>query len=258
MNNESSPSKQLENKERNLFFIIGVGRSGTTLLQEMINTYEGFCNNAESRIYGPDTTSCWTPIRKNNDFSYLEYFINQHWTSTYFVEKTPDSILCLPQMLCRFPNSNFIFLERNPLHIVLSQLNMFSSSRSDIRQRYYHIENLIMEKSDLLLNREQFLAKLTLKQVQHQVLHKSKFRNSITIRYELLITSPLEAISSIENFLGVKGDMKKALECLNHPSSSSKNNKYEIKELTDPIAINIINTACRLWKYKLDSPKDNK
>ena len=93
-------------EQSKLFFIIGIGRSGTTILQEVMNTFKGFCNLYESRV-GPDRISCYSYILKNNDFSYLEKYIKNNWTDEYFVEKTPNSILCLPQLFKRYPKANY-------------------------------------------------------------------------------------------------------------------------------------------------------
>ena len=106
--------------ENKLFFIIGPGRSGTTILQELMNTYSGFCNLDES-VLGkfPTAIDLWSYVRRSNDYSPLEDYINNKWTREYFVGKTPSSILCLESLLKKFPRSNYLFLERNPKNIVL-------------------------------------------------------------------------------------------------------------------------------------------
>jgi len=115
-------------EQRKLFFIMGLGRSGTTLLQEIMNTFSSFCNLRESVIgVFPNGLSCWSHVRKKGDFSYLEKFIKDNWTDEFFVEKAPGSILCLPQLLEKYSLANYIFLERHPLKIILSALNMFDS-----------------------------------------------------------------------------------------------------------------------------------
>ena len=239
----------LEEKQHLLYFIIGIGRSGTSLLQEIMNTFEEFCNNTESRIYKENKfTSLWTPIRKEGNFKHLENFIKKNWTSKYFVEKTPDSILCLPQLKNKYPNANYIFLERNPRDIVLSQLNQ-SLIQSDVLEREYHIRNLIMDEEDIVLNREQYFAKSTLKQVYCQILNKQKFKKSFTIKYESLTKSLHSILLSTEKKFGIKPNYGEALNLLKQQSYSSKNNKYEFKNLKDKQAISMVKTACRLWNY---------
>ena len=60
-----------------LFFIIAPDRSGTSLIQEIMNTFENFCNKEESRINGDSSPSCWEYVIRLNDFTYLEKFIEE-------------------------------------------------------------------------------------------------------------------------------------------------------------------------------------
>jgi len=126
------------NQEK-LFFIIAPDRSGTTMLQEIMNSFSNFCNYSQSRISGPDSPSCWEFVQKHSDFSYLENFIKDNWTSEFFVEKSPPSINCIPQISNRYPNANFILLKRDPQKIVLSQLNLhYGISDIGTRQKGNH------------------------------------------------------------------------------------------------------------------------
>jgi len=237
----------LKNQE-NLFFIIGLGRSGTSLLQELMNTFDDFCNIGESRIYGDKITSLWTPVRRNEDFKPLENFIKEHWTKKNFVEKTPDSILCLKQLKKHFPNSNYLFLERNPRDVLLSSLNMHVGSL-DTFERYYHIDNLMMDENDLLLPREQYWAKLILVEIYHQLIHKNEFQSKIIIKYEDIINSPEKQLKKIEKHFGITVNFDQAKVILGKPSYSTKETTKIIKSIDDKIAIDMISTACRLWGY---------
>lgn len=180
-----------------LFFIIGIGRSGTSLLQEILNCFDDFCNIGESKIYNGHELNLWTPVRETNNFAPLEEFIVNNFTSKYFAEKTPDSILCLEQLINEYPNSNYIFLQRNPEKILLSLLNMFHDSY-DIKERFYHIENKIMSIDDLFLNREQYYAKMILQQIENQIKFVNDFKNCFILKYEDLISDPELIIDQIE------------------------------------------------------------
>ena len=240
-----------EINQNDIFFIIGVGRSGTTIFQEIMNAFVGFCNVDESHISDPLSDSCWTAVRRSKDFSNLEEFMKKKWTNTYFVEKTPDSILCLPEMYKQFPESNYIFLERNPLKIVLSQLNLFPTHESDIIARNFHIRNLIMNTEDLELDHEQYWAKLTLNQIRQQSQYKNLFRKSITIRYEEFISSPKSELTRIENYFKIKSYSDEVIRILCRPSSSSRNNKYDIKDIRNEKAMCMIREAAAIWRYTI-------
>ena len=139
--------------QQKLFFIIAPDRSGTSLTQEIMNTFSGFCNRKESRISGSDSPSCWEFVSKYNDFSFLDKFIEENWSSEFFVEKSPPSINCMPQIIERFPNANFILLKRNPLKIILSQLNLFygvseiGTRKNDSTAKKSAFSNFAPEKS---------------------------------------------------------------------------------------------------------------
>lgn len=237
--------------DEKLFFIIGVGRSGTSILQEILNTFSGFCNKKESKIGGPHSMTCWTSIRKSNDFSFLQKFISENWTDEYFVEKTPDSILCLPQLLEKFSNANYIFLERCPYDIILSQLNMYNQPSDDFLERQYHLVNHISKKDNFFLTPEQYWSKLTCSQIELMKKYQEKFSKRIILRYEVFINSWQEQLELIAQKFSLKKNIDKAEFFLKKPSYSSKNNKYEIKTITDPIALKMIHNASELLGYKI-------
>lgn len=239
----------IEEKQNKLFFIMGVGRSGTSLLQEIMCTFSGFCNKKESKVGGPHSMTCWTPVRKSNDFSCLEKFIEENWKSKYFVEKTPDSVLCIPEVIHRFPKACYIILERDPKKIVLSQLNLFSSQSDDFLERQYHIENLITSKEDFFLNSEQYWAKLTLNQIKQMISNKKLIKNRVIIKYENLLDSLISNLQLLEIEFGIKKNIEQAKKILSKLSYSSQNIKHEKKNFSDEKAILMVNEACKLLKY---------
>lgn len=239
-------------KQQDLFFIIGLARSGTSILQEIMNTFSDFCNLKESRISDDiwDKT-CYYAIMKNNDFSPLENFIVKKWMSKFFIEKTPMSVSCLPQLSETYPNANYIFLERNPFFIILSQLNIFPTEELQQQNKQYDIDHLNMSQDDAdSLSYEHYVAKRILRDLQIQMKNKIKFTNQVTIRYEELITSLEWQLYMLSKKFKIEHNLEKAQACLLRPSYSSVGTKYNIKELYDKNAISLIKTACDLSMYK--------
>ena len=231
-----------------LFFIIAPDRSGTTLLQNIMNTFSNFCNRKESRIAGPQSPSCWDYVIKHNDFSYLEKFIEENWTSEFFVEKSPPSIICLPQISKKFPNANFIFLKRNPFKIVRSQLNLHYGI-AEMGTRREDLENILLKKGSITPIREQIFARQLLKMIKRQIRYKPNYLKSVEIKYEDLIGSLDEQINLLKNYFGIEPNLNKAREHLRQPSSSSTF-RYGVRELTDKVSNDIIKLACKLWRYE--------
>ncbi len=216
--------------QKKLFFIIAPDRSGTSLTQEIMNTFSGFCNLKESRIAGPDSPSCWEYVTKYGDFSYLEKFVEDNWRSEFFVEKSPPSINCLPEIAKKFPNANYIFLKRNPLKILLSQLNLF-----------YGISEIG--------KRERMMAKRLLKMISNQARYKPLFNNCLEIRFEDLTQSLDSQLSLISNFFGIEKNTEQAHQQLKKPSYSSTF-RYGLKEIHDKVSSDLIKFAMNLWGYK--------
>ena len=231
-----------------LFFIIAPDRSGTSLTQELMNTFPGFCNTKESRIAGPDSPSCWEYVAKYNNFSYLEKFIEENWKSEFFVEKSPPSINCLPQIAKKYPQANYVFLKRNPLKILLSQLNLFSGV-SEIGTRVDDMGDVLLKKDGVILNRERLMSKRLLKMISNQVRYKPLFQNLVEIKFEDLTKSLDSQLSLFEEKFRIKVDRQKAQQQLKKPSYSSTF-RYGLKGLSDKIAIDLIKLASKLWVYQ--------
>jgi hypothetical protein len=237
----------MELKQEKIFFIIAPPRSGTTLLQGIMNTFSGFCNQEESRIAGGNSPSCWQFVIRDDDFLPLEKFIREKWNKEYFVEKSPPSIFCLPQIQKRFPNSNYIFLERNPNKILHSILNLFFGM-SQIGRRKDDLGNLI-NNDRTVLKFEEARTRQLLKMITSQVRYKPLFKNQITIKYEDFLEEPERNISLIEEKFGLQANLEKAKKILDRPSGSS-NFRYWYKELSNEKASALIRLSCKLWGYE--------
>jgi len=229
-----------------LFFILAPDRSGTSILQELMNTFQNFCNTEESRIAGPDSPSCWEHVYRMNDFSYIEKFIVENWTDEFFVEKSPPSINCLSQISKRYPDANFIFLKRNPLKILLSQLNLHYGI-SEMGTRKEDLPNL-KNKNSAFLHFQRIMVRRLLDMISIQVRYKENFKNKIEIRYEDLVNSLDENLELLQNQFHIKPNFKKAHEQIDSPSYSSSF-RYGLKEIDDELAKSIVKLCNKLWNY---------
>lgn len=234
--------------QNKLFFIIAPPRSGTTLLQELMNTFSGFCNNKESRIAGDNTPSCWQYVIRDSDFSYIEKFIEDNWTKEFFIEKSPPSIFCLPKILERYPKANYIFLERNPQKILQSILNLFFGI-SQIGRRNSDLRSLL-EEEKVILKFEEDRARQLLNMIFCQSKYKRFFKNKVTIKYENLVGSLDSNLSKLESTFGITATPARAHKCLEKPTSS-RNLRYWYKEIYNTKAIALTKLACRYWGYNL-------
>ena len=230
-----------------LFFIIAPDRSGTTLLQSIMSTFSNFCNTKESRIAGPASPSCWDSVRKLNDFSYLEKFIEENWTKEFFIEKSPPSITCLPQIYEKYPKANYIFLKRNPLKIYLSQMNLHYGL-SELGKRVDDLGALVISSNGIEIKRERIMSKRLLKMILMQCNDIEHFPNRIEMKYEDLIEDLDSQLKRLSDVFNIKPNFEKAHEVTQKPSSSTTF-RYGIKKLYDQSSKYLINIACRKWKY---------
>lgn len=212
-------------------FIFSLPRSGSTLLQRLLMT-----SNDISSISEPWLLLSLFYINKNNgviseyshlgSFEALQDFIenlpgkekayhdelrkfvvslyNMHCKDgeKYFLDKTPRYYLIIPEILKTFPNSKFIFLFRNPIHILSSIIQTWGSGTLKSVYRY----NIDVKYGPGLLSEG-----LTLTE-----------GNAISLKYEDLVTDPEIELKKICEYLNVDFD----LEMLNNFALQKTNGKF--------------------------------
>jgi len=111
------------------------------------------------------------------------------------------------------------------------------------------LQGYLEKEEDLSLNPEIFYSKLSLSGIKLQKTYKSLFKNQITIRYEDFVENFEQNLRRIEKKIGLKPNIELAKEVFSKPSTSSINNTFFIKSISDEQAIKNIKEACRLWDY---------
>ena len=144
----------------NHFFIVGAGRSGTTLLRSMFSAHSRLAVAPETHFMkrveeegplqggtrefedmwqrlvnwvrfqdlGIDSTECRSRIERSGDHSYRNIFdtmlsmYGQMLDKPVVGEKTPGHARYLDQLLTWFPRSKIIVLQRDPRAVIASQL----------------------------------------------------------------------------------------------------------------------------------------
>lgn len=198
----------------NLIFIISQPRSGSTLLQRILSGHTEIQTSAETwlMLYASyafknsglksEFNMRWTKQAidefLNNyaegDCTYLEAW--RKWAGTiynaaiqksgkkYFIDKTPRYFFIIPELFKLLPDAKFIFLLRNPLAVLASELTTYVKEDWDV---------LSLFNPDLMQAPE-----LILKGIEQL---KDK---AITIHYEELVQNPEENIARLCLQLGIK------------------------------------------------------
>ena len=184
----------------NLIFIISQPRSGSTLLQRMLSGNKDIKTSAETwlmlhplyavRSEGitTDYGARWAALALNEFLdnytdgasvhdsavrSWAKVFYEnalEHGKGRIFIDKTPRYAMILPELLRLFPKARFIFLLRNPMAVLYSELNSFVKDDFNMLSEF---------RTDLLDTPEQILTGI-----------RQLGDAAILVRYETLVTQP--------------------------------------------------------------------
>ncbi len=198
----------------NLIFIISQPRSGSTLLQRMLSGHADIESSAETwlmlhPLYAnkdegikTDYGAKWAALALNE---FMEHYTDgqpvlddavRAWAYTFysnalkhsggkiFIDKTPRYAMILPDLLRLFPKARFIFLLRNPMAVLASELNSF------VKDNHH---TLSVFRPDLLDAPEQILSAI-----------KQLGDAAIVVRYEELVASPESEMQRIADALDLE------------------------------------------------------
>ena len=191
---------------KNILFILGLPRSGTTLLQRILNAsaevatvpeswlFLPFLSLREARhhkaVYGAGAAAMAMETFLQGDESLendlagclRDYLAKRYPDCSYFCEKTPRNLLYAERLRKWFPDERYIILNRNPLNVAASIFRTF-------------------ERNTLVAYKFRVDLELGLKQLVQQNRAPGK---ALVIRYEDLVGNPGETIQSCSEFLKLK------------------------------------------------------
>ena len=234
-------------------FIFSLPRSGSTLLQRILNSHPKIASSPEPWLLLPyvyankkdgkisEFNSALSYIALNDFISNLPnkeedyyeelkkftlnlYRKNSYKEASYFLDKTPRYYFIIPQIAKIFPNAKFIFLFRNPLQIYSSILKTWGNNR---------FNNLFRNHIDLYEG-PKFLTEG----------YKLLANKSIHINYESFIEHPEMNLKKIMNYLGIEYSR----DYLNYLQQKSLNGK--LGDQTGVYKYNSIENKQTLTKWK--------
>ena len=238
-------------------FLFSLPRSGSTLLQRVLMTHKDIASVAEPWLMLPFSyaykkegviaeyshrTSYIAmndfinnlPNKEDDYFEALGTFSNTLYekqcpnNEDYFLDKTPRYYNIIPEIAKAFPDAKFIFLFRNPVHIMSSIINTWSNG--GLKKLYSFERDLNYGPKALSIGYE---------------LLKDK---AYSLRYEEYVTNPEKYTKEICDYLDLKFDK----QMLN--SFSSQNTTGE---MGDPTGIkeykNVSANSLGKWKNTFDT-----
>tara|TARA_B110000046_G_C12988748_1_gene396886 strand:+ start:836 stop:1819 length:984 start_codon:yes stop_codon:yes gene_type:complete len=239
-------------------FIFSLPRSGSTLLQKIIASSNQVSTSSEPWILLPLLYSqkeqgtfteyshklsvrAMNDVKKqlllngNNYDKYLEKYILSIYeglsdtNSKYFLDKTPRYYLIIDEISKIFPDAKFIFLFRNPLSQLASQIEIHNSRFKTIYGDsidILHGHNLLMSSYNKLKNK------------------------SIQINYFELITDVDSAIAKINKYLNINIDNS----IINKLSDVKLKGTLGDPKMTNNVSDKISNQSLNKWKKSFNNP----
>ena len=196
-----------------LIFVISQPRSGSTLLQRVLSGHPLIQTSAETwlmlhpiyglRAFGVESefnsqwaTTAVTEFLDNYTDGRSVYFdAIREWArviyqnalarsgKTYFLDKTPRYYFIVNELYRLFPRAKFIFLIRNPMAVLASELTSYVTD---------NLSQLSLLRSDLLVAPQKILQGID---------HLGD--DAIVIRYEELVARPEQCVAALCERLGV-------------------------------------------------------
>lgn len=175
-------------------FIVGVPRSGTTLVAERLSRHRQVCNRGESpwlALLASQTELTGDPDRNALQRAAATYIAQVRQddaaNARWFIDKQPLNLRYLDLALALFPNAKIIHCRRNPRDTALS---LWSQSFTEEVQGYaYDLADiaLVMNDCDRLMAR-------------WSEMHAGSIRD---LRYEQLVADPAAIIGELTAWLGL-------------------------------------------------------
>ena len=198
-------------------FLFSLPRSGSTLLQRVLMSHIDIASIAEPWIllpfiysyktggvlseYGHRTSSSTIsefinnlPNKEKDYHELLGEFISSLYekqcfnNEKYFLDKTPRYYNIIPEIVKVFPDAKFIFLFRNPVHVMSSMLDTWSEG--NLRRLYAYDRDLNYGFKSLSSNYEKMKQK------------------SYALRYEDFVKDPETITNDVCDYLNIPFDHK--------------------------------------------------
>lgn len=214
-------------------FIFSLPRSGSTLLQRVLMSHENITSVAEPWLllpfsYAYKKEGVLSEYGHNIAYSAFEDFINNlpnkendyyealgafaqnlyekqcGNNEMYFLDKTPRYIYIIPQIVKIFPDAKFIFLFRNPVHVMSSMIQTWCDGR--FKQMYVYERDLNYGPKALSEGYELLRDKAYAIQYEEYVTNPKKYTKEICEYLEIDFDKDMLSSFSSQDTKGRMGD----------------------------------------------------
>lgn len=203
-------------------FILGVPRSGTTLLRTILDSHPAIaCGPETPWLGGPQARSVRELTRslREDPLGYTANFggdgtvvaagmrkLVDHLLGDYarrrgkarWAEKTPDNVLCVEFLLSLFPDGRFVYLTRDGMDVAVST-SVVPPERRGISE--WHEKNLSLG-SGLAVANSPLTALLRWRHWNRMVERALSARRHFRLSYERLVSEPEPTLRELMEFVG--------------------------------------------------------
>ncbi len=238
---------------KNPVFIVGSGRSGTTMLTELLEMHQSIISypNEANELWHPalypyhkntiDVPPIWIdPYKFSSEsvklwptdwglkiraiFSAYQMLVNR----PVFLNKTVMANFMLDKVIALFPEAKFIYIVRNGLSVALSyqkkEIEKYKFSRYD---KY---KNIIADEKKIRLQHAVYWNE-TVKQVEKDKKALFNKANFLELKYEDLVANPSEEVEKLLQFINLPMGTTKDFQAM--INTINDRNYKALKELDD-------------------------
>ena len=232
-------TKQDPSLGEGIIFVLGMPRSGTSLVEQILSSHSKVFGAGEIRSFRESISKVFIEQKEkrfpNNVSSYgidcakrlgKEYenrIFSLRKGSPFFVDKMPYNFMYIPLIKLSLPKSKIILTERNPIDNCLSIFkkkfgkgNGYAYSLKELGE-YYKSNKGIVEEWKVLINDDLF-----------------------SLNYEKLVSSQREITSSLLNFCNLEWEES----CVQFHKTNRTNKTASSVQVRQPI----YNSSVMLWK----------
>lgn len=210
-------------------FIVGQPRTGTTLLDRMLDAHPAVASGGELRFFGfavrqatgNDEPRQFSPELMRNAATanmtavgdaYVDLVSNLRLDAAHIVDKLPSNYLYLPLILAALPNARVIHVRRNPLDTCLA---IFKQLFADAYLYSYDLEEL----------GRHYARYRSLMQTWREHFHDRFFE----VDYESLVSQPEETVRSVLQYIGLSWN-DACLEYFDHDPGTTTASAHQVRE----------------------------
>ncbi len=244
-------------------FIGGRGRSGTTLLQSILDSHSQIASGPEFDLL-PEFAALYRLFIKKHELQRINLYLSKRQIQENFrkfieaslipyaikknksilVEKTPLNIFAFDVLVKLFPDAKFIHMIRDGRDVVCSHLEVGNNYR--INHRWINDKSLKNVYASALA--WDFTIKTGVKFCSTQSKQGSNSR-CLTLKYENLINNPHSEIKRVCDFIGIKMEAS-MLQHHNNPHDVILDNLwYNTKKYWRPISHQSISRWRKEWRW---------